>query len=67
MQIFLYDCIYVSDVMVLYAALFENYLPDIPSPSVFNVPSVCKHAMKVINLSHIKFVPDNHIINALNK
>lgn len=35
-----------ADVMVLYAALFENYLPDIPSPSVFNVPSVCKHAMK---------------------
>ncbi|XP_060593606.1 uncharacterized protein LOC132748079 [Ruditapes philippinarum] len=32
--------------MSLYAASFENYLPDIPDPSVFHVPAICKHALR---------------------
>jgi hypothetical protein len=40
-------CHIVSGTMSLYAASFENYLPDIPDPSVFHVPAICKHALRV--------------------
>ncbi|XP_060593608.1 uncharacterized protein LOC132748080 [Ruditapes philippinarum] len=40
-----------KDTMTLFAAHFENYLPDIPDPSVFHVPAICKHALRDYELT----------------